>query len=454
MKKFIKILVGITGVLVMLAVAAGVISYGDVVDFVTNNSDGVVYGMATVAVNDTVSTAEGLTAGGGEFLDNKISKKITKIKPSKTPIDTLIRSAGIVVPAKSWKYEYYSVDTRGREDTLSSAFDTSASGTFDSANDVHTINVSTASMWNKDDNILVQGISGSDSDDLVLHIIGKTGSTLSVMPLNGTGAEGKDIPDIASGTKITRLGPAKAEKDAQTTPYGKLPDKSWNYNQIFMEQVEESVYEALHTKEVEWGLKDFKAQSIFDLRESMEYSCLRGVRYKLYDPDDNDYIYNTGGLSRFIETDIEYNLNAITDANFVTWTKTMFTGNAGSDNRYFFVGSGLNQQLHSVGTITKQLEAKSTEVKYGITFTKIETNFGVFYIKHHPLFDKIGWTNYGMILDLNNIEKFIYKPMEVRELELKKTGQRNVNAFVIDETFGLALRYPDTHAIVKPAASS
>ena len=250
------------------------------------------------------------------------------------------------------------------------------------------------------------------------------------------------------------IGPAKAEKDAQTTPYGILPDKSWNYSQIFMEQVEQSVYEALHKKEVEWGLKDFKAQSIFDLRESMEFTTLFGYRNKIFDPDDADYKYMTGGVTRYIDTELEYTLNSITDKNFVSWTKTMFTGNSGSDTRYFFVGSGLNQQLHSVGTITKQLEAKSTEVKYGITFSKIETNFGVFYIKHHPLLDRAGWTNNGLILDLNNIEKFVFKPMEVRELELKKSGQRNVDAFVIDEAFGLALRYPDTHAIVKPAASS
>lgn len=453
MKKFFRIFLGLVAVFAMIAVATGLISYTDIVDFVQNNP-AVSVAMATVPVQKTVETSDALTAGGGEFLDNKISKKITEIKPSKTPLDTLIRSAGIVVPAKSWKYEFYSVDTRGREDTLAQAFDTSSSGTFDSTTDVHTITVTTSTMWNKDDNILVQGVSGGDGGDLVVHVIGKSGSTLSVMPLNGTGTDSKDMPDIPQGTSITRLGPAKAEKDAQTTPFGMLPDKSWNYNQIFMEQVEESVYEALHEKEVQWGLKDFKAQSIFDLRESMEYSTLFGVRSKLYDPDDGDYIYNTGGLTRYIETEIEYNYGAITNANFVNWTKQLFVGNAGSDTRYFFVGSRLNEQLHSVGTITKQLEAKSTEIKYGITFSKIETNFGVFYIKHHPLLDKVGWTDNGIVLDLNNIEKFVYKPMEVRELELKKSGQRNVNAFVIDEAFGLALRYPDTHALIKRAAAS
>ena len=108
--------------------------------------------------------------------------------------------------------------------------------------------------------------------------------------------------------------------------------------------------------------------------------------------------------------------------------------------------------LMKVDTVLKQIEAKSTEVVYGIRFNKIETNHGVLLFKRHPLLALAGWSERGIVLDLNYIEKHTFKPMATRKLSLKESGQRNVDAVVIEETTGLILRYPDTHAIIKPKA--
>ena len=42
--------------------------------------------------------------------------------------------------------------------------------------------------------------------------------------------------------------------------------------------------------------------------------------------------------------------------------------------------------------------------------------------------------------------------MQANKLDLKGSGQSNVNATMIDEASCLVLRYPDTHAIIRPVS--
>ena len=92
----------------------------------------------------------------------------------------------------------------------------------------------------------------------------------------------------------------------------------------------------------------------------------------------------------------------------------------------------------------KQIDAKSTFVKWGLTFKEIETNFGSLLIFHHKLLNQMGWSKRGIVLDINNVEKHVFKPMQANKLDLKGSGQSNVNATMIDEASCLVLRYPDT----------
>jgi hypothetical protein len=318
-------------------------------------------------------------------------------------------------------------------------------------------------MWSVDDQIRVNGISGAGNSvvnsPLVLHVVGKDASsdTLKVIPVNsgaGTITNGVyyGMPLIAADSTITRIGNAKAEKDAQSAPYAIFPYKESNYAQIHMAQVEESVYQRMHKKEVEWNMDDWRLAAIYDMKRSMEFTSLFGAKKKLYDTIGDEWKYLSGGLSTFINKEVtyEYTGSGATLSNeiFLGWAKDIFVGNSGSEKRFMFVGSDLMEYLGSVGTITKQIEAKQVEVVYGINFNRIETPFGVLLIKHHQLLDDVAWGKNGLVLDLNNVERHVFKPMETRELEFIKSGQKMAKGYVIDEAFCLALRYPDTHCII------
>lgn len=402
----------------------------------------------TIVSGETVTTL-GQSEASAELLDNTVSQRITEMRPSSTPLDTIIRQNSIIVPVKSWETEYYAVDMRGVNDTL--AAPVSESLVDDDLLDVVEITVTNYHIWSLDDSVMFKDVAGSDNMDLVANIVAmdaaaKTLSVVFLNPASGTIA-------IDPGVELVRIGNAKGENDAQTDPYAIMPQKASNYCQIHMAQVEETIYAKLHSKEVKWDIADYKMQALYDLRRSMEFTSLFGYKKRYYDATNKKEKYLSGGLTRFITKKLDYTQGGIDNAKFVDWTKSIFTGNSGSDKRFLFGGDSMIAELSKVDTISKQIEAKSTEVVYGITFNKIETNFGVLLVKHHPLMTFAGWGDKAVVLDMNNIEKHVFKPMEARELELRKPGLKNANAYVVDECFCLVLRYPDTHAIIEKATT-
>ena len=183
-------------------------------------------------------------------------------------------------------------------------------------------------------------------------------------------------------------------------------------------------------------------------------TSLFGARGYKYDPIGENYKYFSGGIYRYANGSIEYTSGALTDKTFNAWARDIFTGNAGSDMRILFAGKDLMTEMASVSSIQKQIEAKGTEVKFGVKFNMIETNFGTLAVKHHNLFNDVGWEGKGLVLDVNNIERHVWKEMESTKIDLKGSGQKNADAYKIDEAFCIATRYPATHFVIEPAATS
>lgn len=73
-------------------------------------------------------------------------------------------------------------------------------------------------------------------------------------------------------------------------------------------------------------------------------------------------------------------------------------------------------------------------------------------VLYHQLLDD--WDpQKAMVLDMNNVYRKEFKNLGLRQVDLIKSGQRLTNATVIEEIFGLEIRYPLTHAILTPASS-
>jgi len=447
-----KIAANVFGLIIVMAALA---CFSSVLAF----GGSVIYAITGAVIQAEPVTVEGVKVGSPDLDKDYISKKVTQMKPAATPLDTIMRQIPNQVDCKSFVSEYYAVDSRPFADTVHTAYTKSGDGHL-----VTDLKVNNISMWSADDTVMVEGITGVDGLDLVCFIISKdiSAATIKIQPLNGTAGSGTTAGEmiipatIPATTKLTRCGACKHELDAQTSPYAIIPVTADNYLQIFMAQVEESTFQKIHLKEVDWGFSDYEAQNIYDMRATMEFSFIFGVKAKFSDNTNAKERYTTGGATRYITKSLEYGTGGadrtIDNVTFVDWNQSIFQGNSGSDTRLLFGGDGLMANLMKVDTVLKQIEAKSTEVVYGIRFNKIETNHGVLLFKRHPLLALAGWSERGIVLDLNYIEKHTFKPMATRKLSLKESGQRNVDAVVIEETTGLILRYPDTHAIIKPKA--
>jgi hypothetical protein len=403
---------------------------------------------SAAVVTDTVTTKDVNELSPDLNVDH-VSKKITEMKPSRTPMDTIMRHVK-AEKINAFRSEYYAVGTRGIKDTVKTEIAIKNAG-------LTNLEVNNIKLWAKDDTAFVQGVQGTDGGDLVLFVadVDKAAATLKVQAVNGVVAgEDTEVPPIAANAVLVKMGNAKGEKDAQTSPFAIVPTKEYNYMQIFMAQMEESFYQKIHDKEVDFSFSDYEAQNIYEMKQRMELSYLFGARNKLIDTVTSEERYFTGGVTRFITKALEYGTGGanrdISNNTFIDWSKAIFTGNSGSENRLLFGGAGLTAAISKVPDIQKQLEAGSTEVKWGLTFKKIETMFGnILYFMHNGL-DECGWGDNGILLDINNIDKHAFQTMNIRDVKLKDSGQRNAEATVIEECSGLITRYPDTHAIIRP----
>ena len=226
-----------------------------------------------------------------EFYAKEIDKRITKMRPMKTPIDQITRSATQVSKSKSMIVKYYSVSTRAIKTAVKSNVAEMSSGATSIS-----LPVDDATLFCITDTIRVSGVKGykadgvtADTKDLMLYVVGKSDDTgyPTVIAVNGklnSDSSTSIVPAIDADTKIIRMGRAAAEIDVETGQFYNLPTPQEQYCQTFMMQVEQSTVDKMWSKEVDWNFSDMEEDGIYDMRLGMENSYLFGVKgkYHLY----------------------------------------------------------------------------------------------------------------------------------------------------------------------------
>ena len=82
---------------------------------------GATYAVGAVVPDGPVTTTN-VKAGSPDLDKNYISKKVTEMRPSATPLDTIMRSITNGVDIKSFVSDYYAVDSRPITDTVHEAY--------------------------------------------------------------------------------------------------------------------------------------------------------------------------------------------------------------------------------------------------------------------------------------------------------------------------------------------
>lgn len=403
-----------------------------------------------------------------EFYSKDIDKRITKIRPMATPVDQISRYA-TAQKANSFEVKYYSVGTRPISCTVSTAVTAQTSGTSVK------LEVSDPNMFTLDDTIRVVGVegitdykgnaySGSNIPDLVLCVCGRdTDGMPLVYAVNGNlDSDGQAIwvPDIAADTTLVRMGKACAELDVQTGRFNNIPTAEVQYCQNFMIQVEQSTFDKIAAKEVDWNFSDLEEDSIYDMKLAQENTYLFGVKNKINHTLKNGMTtWFTGGIWYMAGKDIEvgtYDEDAgtavITDDDLVDISKDLFVGTGiGNKRKVLFCGSDFLSALSKISSEKFRLK-ESVEV-WNLKFKSWETDFGEILTIHHELFDQNAMSDCAFALDPEYLTKKTHVSWSRNILDLKKAGVRNTNAVVIQEVACLYLRYAKAHARLKLASA-
>ncbi|MFI3262299.1 MAG: DUF5309 family protein [Rikenellaceae bacterium] len=439
------------------------------------------FAVPAMVVGETATVSSGEEAIPDAYLED-ISKSVTEMLPSRTPLDTVMRNSRNILNAESQKIGYYQASYKEMTDTFNSS--ATGAGTSSAAPAcAHTIvspgvtsiylQVNNPGIWRTADTFLLQdltlpgslgasvvGGTGTHTDSVMFYVMKKDGDVLYCKPIGGVQGTGTTagqyiVPTFTSSATLIRMGQAKSELSITTDPFALYPALTHQYCQNFMAQIEQSTFDRITKNEINWGFSHFEAVNVLSMKMEMELSMLFGQMGEYV--DGNDKTYFTRGITRDIEKVLEYGSGSgdttVTKANYNNWLKEVFDGNNGSERRTLFAGSGLIEALSQIDEYQKNIiknDDRSREL--GFTVTSIRNNFGELDIVPAPLFREAGWQNAGVILDLAHLTKHQFVPLQVTNLDLKTSGQKNADARVLQEVSALTLRYPDCHAIIKPKA--
>jgi hypothetical protein len=411
----------------------------------------------------------GRLEGDPEMYTKDIDSRIVKIRPMATPIDQISRYAK-AQKSDSFEVKYYSVGTRPIKCVTSSAVNAQVSGAS------ITLPVDDINMFTLDDTIRVVGIKAkydyagnaydADSEntpDLVLCVCGRDASTSApvVYAVNGNkDANGATIyvPAIPKGTTLVRMGKACGELDVQTGRFNNIPTAEIQYCQNVMIQIEQSKFDEIAAKEVDWTFSDIEEDGIYDMRLAQENTYLFGDKHVIYHPTkDGMATWFTGGIWFMAGKDIEVgewdatkNCAVISDENLVDITKDLFVGTGiGNKKKVLFCGSEMLSAFSKIKS--DKFRLKDTVEVWNLKFKSWDTDFGEVLTIHHELFDLNGMADCGFALDPDYLTKKTHVSWGRNILDLKKAGIRNTNAVVLQEVSCLYLRYAKAHARMRLA---
>ncbi|MDR2359387.1 MAG: hypothetical protein LBD87_06270 [Prevotellaceae bacterium] len=407
------------------------------------------------------------------ILEDSVSEKITEIYSEDAPFFYLLNKfSKVKMNTKhgifSRVHKFYQIDQRPIQCIVTTG---NASATTISTD----LEVDNVKMWTKDcvvDVLLsnpTAGQLGYDYDSnqelqigklqLIVISVDKGANKITVQALNARRAAIEDadtayVPVIPAGTRLVRLPMLGSETDAQAPPYADMPTDTKNYVATFHTQYEVTPDFLKHGKEVNWGEAQIKDRNLKDMMRTIERNLIAGQRAHITDVIDGDEKYQMGGFLYFNTNTFEYVINSagegLTGDDLNNLMAHTFAGNNGSHSRLLLMGSDFARRAQSIKDTEKWSTVLTPKTKYGFEFTGIANLFGTLDAMLYTTLDDVGMKDYALIIDLANASVVEAEGLCVTPLELKKSGQKNVEASYITRKMTYEHRNPKTHVLVKP----
>lgn len=404
-------------------------------------------------VGTHVVDVEKKTATTHEINKATTSSKLAKIGWSNAPLDTFLRNIG-KGKTNSDTYQFFSVTARGVACTASAATTNGDVIEVTMATGVHSLSKSGILMVPtlKVVNGVAEAAGAKASlKPLMLHIadIDYSGKKVSVVPLNGT----VDASLLATAT-FFRAGIACDQDVAITEDPQAMPTKDHNYCQRMLCTISENMYQALQDKEVEYGLNDYRDQALLDFRLQSEMAAIFGggavAGENFIDPKTNKRKLHMRGVLDFdIQNIVKTESDEDVDAFLNRAMEELFSVNNGSSERILLYGAGFATALANSKWWQKQLEANKTEMKWGVTWKMVESNFGSLRGIMDPALSLSGeYSNCALVIDPAHVRLVEQVPLQERKLDLVSAGIRNSKDIVLEESITLELTNPKAHGLL------
>nr|WP_320022086.1 hypothetical protein [uncultured Draconibacterium sp.] len=425
---------------------------------------GMVLGDGTIVAGEALGTENAEDAQPGLHLDD-IDEVVTKMWPAYAPLDQLMRTGikGQRRATDSLKVRHYSVETKPFDDIVKKAVVAANQSALD-------LSVGNPALYGVGDTVFIKDVPGfaegrgdlplaNANLELYVYAMDSANSILKCIPVNGDNSTPKKsllkagVQDIPLDAEIAIGGRALNEYNVQTEPSEYVPSDDYNYCQYFGSQIEISKWEKKHRKEVKFDEADQLELMLYDYRVRKEISYWFGSRNIIY-PNGKE-TRTAGGITYFVDNEIDWSAlldqgkPVIKPGHIDEMVRQVFSGNAGTGQRWMFIGEYLWNALKRTDDIQRNLSANAVEYKYGLYFNKINTGDGELVLVKHPLFKFMGYGYNAVIIDANNIGERHFEAQSVQNIDKEKLAQSKSDAKFVSETSCPVIKYPKTHAIIK-----
>ncbi len=426
---------------------------------------GAIFAEVGTVVNDPLDT-ELLGEAAPRLLLDDIDAIVTKMWPAYAPLDQLLRT-GIKDQRKACdaiKTRHYAVETKPFNDIVTTAVTASNQSAFD-------LHVGNTALYGVGQTIFINGVGGyaeganttllaNSSLSLYVYAVDSSNALIKVIPINGDNVTSAPksilktgVQNIPLNATISIGGRALSELAVQTDPSEYVPSDDYNYCQYFGSQIELSKWEQKTRKEVKFSEADQLELALYDYRVRREISYWLGSRNIIFPAGKKTY--TCGGLTYFITNEVDWTgllsggVPTIKAQNIDEMVRGVFSGNAGSGQRWMFIGEYLWNALKRTEDIQHTITNKEVEYKFGLYFNKINTGDGELILLKHPLFAFIGMGYDAAVIDVNNIGERHFEPQTIENYDKEKLGQAKSDAKFISETSCPVVKYPATHSIIR-----
>lgn len=405
---------------------------------------------AAIGVGD-IETVQQARAVSPDLVVNDVDRVLVKIRPQSNPL-TAIALRAQSSTTKTQAFKYYEQDTLPIETSVKTAI---SAGT-----EVAELECRDNKIFSKYETLIFPDVKGYDElgketphAPLMAYVIEANGGKVKITAVNGTVDAGGSVkfPEVPADSKVIRAGRAHNETDIQTSPYAVYPRPKEQNTQKFKAQVEESTAMKIANKEVNFTMSDMEEDALFDMMRGMSVSFYVGSKRLIYDENKKE-VYTTGGIWPQAGKDVivgSATSDKITAEDFVNLFKEAFVGSNGSKRKTMFCGSEFMSDLSLLQLGNEVNVTPST--RFDLTFQTMSTNFGSFDVIYDESLDVIGKSKCAFVVDEDFLRRKDFAGVsESQNLDLRSSGQRDVDAKVLTRCTALYLQNPNAHMRVIP----